>query len=131
VVRLQRDDSGVIDAETKLFLRDCFDHAVQTNELLADARQAAADLMEMHQTALSNKLNDIMKLLTIFSAIFIPLSFIAGLYGMNFDPSASSLNMPELGWRFGYPFALGLMATVATGLLIYFRLRGWLGGDGA
>jgi magnesium transporter len=130
VVRLQRDDTGVVTEETKLFLRDCFDHAVQTNELLQDARQSASDLMEMHQTALSNKLNDIMKLLTMFAAIFIPLSFIAGLYGMNFDPSVSPWNMPELGWVFGYPFALGLMVTVATGLLIYFRVRGWLGNNG-
>ena len=68
-----------------------------------------------------------MKVLTIMATIFIPLGFIAGVYGMNFDPGASGWNMPELRWSFGYPFALGLMAAVAGGQLWYFWRRGWLG----
>jgi magnesium transporter len=72
-------------------------------------------------------MNEIMKVLTIISTIFIPLSFIASLYGMNFDPDASPWNMPELRWRWGYPATLGLMAAVAAGLLVWFRRRGWLG----
>jgi magnesium transporter len=73
-------------------------------------------------------MNEIMKLLTIIATIFIPLGFIAGLYGMNFDTRISPWNMPELSWRWGYPFALGLMAAVAIGLLLFFRKRGWIGG---
>jgi magnesium transporter len=71
-------------------------------------------------------MNEIMKVLTIIATIFIPLSFIAGLYGMNFERSVSPWNMPELGWTWGYPFALGLMALVAAGLLVFFRRRGWI-----
>jgi magnesium transporter len=67
-----------------------------------------------------------MKVLTIIATIFIPLSFIAGLYGMNFDPAVSPFNMPELGWYWGYPIALAVMAGVAVGLLVYFRGRGWI-----
>ena len=67
-----------------------------------------------------------MKFLTMMSAIFIPLSFIAGIYGMNFDPDSSQLNMPELRWLYGYPFTLGLMAVIAGGLMIFFKRRGWI-----
>jgi magnesium transporter len=72
-------------------------------------------------------MNEVMKVLTIIATIFIPLSFVASLYGMNFDPSASPFNMPELRWTFGYPFALALMAVMALGLLLFFRRKGWIG----
>jgi magnesium transporter len=72
-------------------------------------------------------MSEVMKVLTVIATIFIPLSFIAGLYGMNFDRQASAWNMPELHWRFGYPFALGLMAAVAGGLLWFFWRRRWIG----
>jgi magnesium transporter len=73
-------------------------------------------------------MNEVMKVLTIIATLFIPLGFIAGVYGMNFDPSRSAWNMPELSWPWGYPFALGLMASVVVGLLIFFRRKGWIGG---
>jgi magnesium transporter len=76
------------------------------------------------------RMNEIMKVLTIIATIFIPLGFIAGVYGMNFDHAISPFNMPELHWYFGYPLALGLMLAVAGGLLAYFRRKGWLGGRG-
>jgi magnesium transporter len=76
-------------------------------------------------------MNEVMKTLTIIATIFIPLSFVAGLYGMNFDPGSSPLNMPELRWYWGYPFALAVMASIAGGLLLLFRRRGWLGGGTA
>lgn len=129
IVRLQRDETGLITAETKLYLRDCHDHAAQVIDLLQDARELARDLTDLHQAALSNRLNDVMKFLTVFATIFIPLGFIAGLYGMNFDPDVSPWNMPELGWVYGYPFALSLMAAVAFGLLGFFWYKGWLGSD--
>ena len=74
-------------------------------------------------------MNEIMRVLTVISTIFMPLSFIAGVYGMNFDTSRSRWNMPELGWTWGYPFALGVMAATAAGLLYYFGRQGWFGGE--
>ncbi|MCP4327153.1 MAG: hypothetical protein GY791_01785 [Alphaproteobacteria bacterium] len=71
-------------------------------------------------------MNEVMKVLTIIATIFIPLSFITGVYGMNFDPAVSPWNMPELGWYFGYPFALAVMAVIGCGLLFYFWRRGWI-----
>jgi magnesium transporter len=71
-------------------------------------------------------MNEVMKVLTIISTIFIPLSFIAGVYGMNFNPQASPLNMPELSWRYGYLFALGLMLLIFGGMVIFFRRRKWI-----
>jgi magnesium transporter len=78
---------------------------------------------------MSNRMNEIMRVLTVIATIFMPLAFIAGVYGMNFDTGKSRFNMPELGWAWGYPFALSLMAGTAAGLLLYFRKQGWFGGD--
>ncbi|MDP2871033.1 MAG: magnesium/cobalt transporter CorA [Bacillota bacterium] len=114
------------DRETRIYLRDCYQRAVQIIDLLENYREIAASLTEGYLSTVSNKLNEVMKLLTVFMAIFVPLSFIASLYGMNFRPEISPLNMPETVWYYGYPFALGIMATVAGGLLYYFRRRGWL-----
>jgi magnesium transporter len=86
--------------------------------------------MALYMSNLSNRLNEVMKVLTVISTIFIPLTFIAGLYGMNFDTGASPWNMPELKWRWGYPVCLGLMFLVALGLLAVFWRKGWLGRDG-
>jgi magnesium transporter len=77
-------------------------------------------------SAVSNRMNEIMKVLTIMATIFIPLTFIAGIYGMNFDTKASPYNMPELGWAYGYPALLLLMAIVAGGMLYYFRRKRWI-----
>lgn len=125
---LLRDETGLITDETRIFLRDCEDHAVRVIDLLEHHRERGAQLMDLYLSSVSNQMNEIMKTLTIMATIFIPLSFIAGLYGMNFDPKVSPWNMPELAWTWGYPFALGVMATVAAGLLVYFRRKGWLGG---
>ena len=80
---------------------------------------------DLYQSTISNRMNEVMKVLTIIATIFIPLSFIAGLYGMNFNTEISPFNMPEVNWYFGYPIALALMATVAGGLVLYFRRKGW------
>lgn len=126
-----RDLSGempFIRDETRLFLRDCHDHVIQIVDILETYRERAAGLTDLYLSSLSNRMNEVMKVLTIIATIFIPLSFIAGVYGMNFDPDASPLNMPELQWYLGYPFALGVMLLVAVGLLYYFRQKGWIGG---
>jgi magnesium transporter len=95
-------------------------------DIVETLREMVSSLMDLYLSSVSNRMNEIMKVLTIIATIFIPLSFIAGLYGMNFERAASPWNMPELGWYFGYPFALGVMALVAMGLLLFFRRRGWL-----
>ena len=83
-------------------------------------------MLDIYMSSVSNKMNEIMKVLTIFAAIFIPLTFVAGVYGMNFDPDISPFNMPELEWYFGYPFALLLMAAVSITMLIFFKRRKWM-----
>lgn len=112
--------------ETRMYMRDCYQRTIQVIDLMENYREIAASLTEGYLSTVSNKLNEVMKLLTIFMAIFVPLSFIASLYGMNFRPEASPFNMPETMWRYGYPFALGLMLLVAGSLLYYFRRRGWI-----
>lgn len=126
-----RDLSGempFIRDETRLFLRDCHDHVIQIVDILETYRERAAGLTDLYMSSLSNRMNEVMKVLTIIATIFIPLSFVAGVYGMNFNPEASPFNMPELNWYLGYPFALGIMVLVAAGLLFYFRRKGWIGG---
>ncbi|WP_461307078.1 CorA family divalent cation transporter, partial [Albidovulum sp.] len=108
------------------FFRDCADHAFQALDMVEVYREVAQGLVDLHLSSLSNRMNEIMKVLAIISTIFIPMTFIAGLYGMNFD-RASPWNLPELGWRFGYEWALGLMAASAGVMIwVFFRL-GWIG----
>jgi magnesium transporter len=116
---LQRDDSGLISAETRVFLRDAYDHAVQALELVESLREMSASVMEVYLSAQNQRLNQVMKVLTVIATLFIPLTFIASIYGMNFK------HMPELEWRHGYAFALGLMVATAAVMVAYFRRRGW------
>jgi len=127
---LGREVSPLIGEQTRLHLRDCYDHTIQLLDVVETYREIASGLVDVYLSSTSARLNEIMKVLTIIATIFIPLGFIAGLYGMNFDPKVSPWNMPELSWYLGYPFALGLMALIAGGLLYYFRRKGWLGGAG-
>jgi magnesium transporter len=119
-------DQNLFSDETRIFLRDCVDHVLTLVDGVEQLSEQATYLMEVHMALVNHRLNEVMKVLTIMSTIFMPLSFVAGVYGMNFDASVSSLNMPELRWAFGYPFALGLMGFIAVGLLVFFRRKGWL-----
>ncbi|MDZ7773577.1 MAG: magnesium/cobalt transporter CorA [Balneolaceae bacterium] len=121
-----RDDSPHIREETGIFLRDVYDHVVHIIDNVENYRDILMGLHDMYMSHVSNKMNEVMKVLTIIATIFIPLTFIAGIYGMNFDPGASPWNMPELGWYWGYPAAMALMAAVTVGMLIYFRRKDWL-----
>lgn len=123
---LYRDEIEFIQHETRVYLRDCFDHTHQLIEVIESYHEMSGSLMEVYMTSVSNKMNEVMKVLTMIATIFIPLSFIAGIYGMNFSKDESPWNMPELDWYYGYPFSLGLMAVMALGFLIYFRRKGWL-----
>jgi len=123
---LMRDDSGLVSKETQVFLRDCYDHTTQIIDILESFRDLAAGLMDVYLSSLGFRTNEIMRVLTIFSVFFMPLTFIAGVYGMNFDPDASPFNMPELKWYFGYPICLSVMAAVALGMLVFFKRKRWL-----
>ncbi|MDA1052567.1 MAG: magnesium/cobalt transporter CorA, partial [Planctomycetota bacterium] len=123
---LLRDATPLISDETRTYLRDCYDQTIQLVELLEVDHETCSDLRDVYLSAISNRMNEIMMVLTIIATILIPLSFIASLDGMNFRPEASPLNMPEVNWYFGYPFALGLMVATVIGMLLFFRHRGWI-----
>jgi magnesium transporter len=124
---LVRGETPLIAAENRVYFSDCYDHAVQTIDLVESYRDISSGLMDLYLSSMSNRMNEVMKVLTIIATIFIPLSFIAGLYGMNFDTKRSPWNLPELNWYLGYPYALAIMAAIAVVMLIYFRRKEWIG----
>ncbi len=123
---LLRDTAAHFAAETQIYLRDCYDHTFQVIDMLETYRESSSGLLDVYLSSVSNRMNSVMKVLTIIATIFMPLSFIAGVYGMNFNPQRSPLNMPELNWYWGYPYALTLMLLVVGGMLLYFRRKRWL-----
>jgi magnesium transporter len=122
---LLRPDASYLADETRDYVRDCHDHVSQALDLVDSYSDVASGLMDFYLSMMSQRMNEVMQVLTVIATIFIPLSFITGLYGMNFDPTVSPWNMPELGWRYGYPMALGLIVACVLGMLVYFRRRGW------
>lgn len=122
---LFRDDSGLISEGTRFFLRDCYDHTVQIIELIENYRDITSGLMDLYLSSLGQRTNEIMRVLTVISSVFIPLTFIAGVYGMNFNTD-SPFNMPELDLHFGYLFCLILMAAISLGMVLFFKRRKWL-----
>jgi len=119
VLVLQREESTLITPETRVFLRDVYDHAVQALEIVETLRETAVSVMEVVLSVQNQRLNEVMKVLTVIATIFIPLTFIASIYGMNFK------HMPELEARWGYPAVLSVMLLIAGGMVAYFRRRGW------
>jgi magnesium transporter len=124
--RLMRDETGLIATRTKPFFRDCYDHTVIMVDILETFREATRNIMDIYLSSISIRTNEVMRVLTVISSIFIPLTFIAGVYGMNFDPKLSPFNMPELEWPFGYLFAICLMLAVAIGMIAFFKRKKWL-----
>lgn len=124
--QLLRDDHPLINDDSLVYLRDCYDHTIQIMDLLETYRDMTGSMLDVYLSSVSNRMNDVMRVLTVISTIFIPLTFIAGVYGMNFDRHAGPWNMPELGWAFGYPMVLGGMLCISAGLLFLFRRKGWL-----
>ena len=98
---------------------------MQLVDYVESNRELCNALSDLHDSRMNNRLNEVMKVLTIMSSIFIPLGFLAGLYGMNFNPELDG-NMPETQWRFGYVYVLALMATIAVGMVAYFRRKKWI-----
>jgi magnesium transporter len=124
--QLIRDSSTeLVSAEARVYLQDCYDHVVQVLDIVETYRELTANLMDVYLSSVSNRMNEVMKTLTVISAIFIPLTFIAGVYGMNFDTSVSPLNMPELKAYWGYPLCLAGMLAIALSLSSYFWRKGW------
>ncbi len=123
---LIRDGHSLVDDDLLRYFKDCYDHTVQIIDTIEIYRELASGLMDIYLSAASNKMNEVMKLLTIISTIFIPLTFIVGVYGMNFNHEASPWNMPELDWYWGYPLCLAIMLVIAIALYIYFWRKGWL-----
>jgi magnesium transporter len=124
--RLMRDETGLVATRTKPFFRDCYDHTVIMVDILETFREATRNIMDIYLSSISIRTNEVMRVLTVISSIFIPLTFIAGVYGMNFDPKLSPFNMPELEWPFGYLFAICLMLAVAIGMIAFFKRKKWL-----
>lgn len=122
---LVRDPIPLIQPDTRIYLRDCADHTFQIMDLVETYRELTSDLLDLYHSSLSNRMNEVMQVLTVIATIFIPLTFIVGIYGMNFDTKASPWNMPELEWYWGYPAIWAVMLAVTGGLLHFFRRKGW------
>ncbi|MGB2661047.1 MAG: magnesium/cobalt transporter CorA [Candidatus Omnitrophota bacterium] len=117
---LQRGESSLIKENTSIYFRDVYDHTIQVVDTIEAFRDMVSGLLDIYLSSMSNKMNEIMKVLTIFAAIFIPLTFFAGIYGMNFK------YMPELEWHYGYFMVLGFMGIVGISLLFYFKRKKWM-----
>jgi len=117
---LERGESKLIKKGTSIFLRDLYDHTIHVIDTIETFRDMISGMLDIYLSSVSNRMNEVMKILTIFAAIFIPLTFMAGVYGMNFE------FMPELKWKWGYFSLLGLMAVIGFGLLLHFRRKKWM-----
>ena len=117
---LQRSESSLIKESTVIYLRDVYDHTIQVIDTIESFRDTVSGMVEVYLSSISNRMNAVMKVLTIIATIFIPLTFVAGIYGMNFK------HMPELEWPWAYPVVLIIMAGVAVGMLYYFRRKTWI-----
>ena len=123
---LSRTESEFIHESTDVYLRDLYEHTVQVIDTVETFRDMVSSLLDIYLSSISNKMNEVMKVLTIIATIFIPLGFLAGIYGMNFDTSVSSLNMPELGLRYGYIFFWVVAVSISGGLFLFFKRKKWL-----
>lgn len=129
IYTLVREKSPLISEPVQVYLRDCYDHAVQVIDMVETYRELASSLMDVYLSSVNNRLGEVMKTLTVISSIFIPLTFIAGVYGMNFNTEVSPWNMPELNAYWGYPLCLAMMGACTLVLLWFFWKKGWLGGN--
>jgi magnesium transporter len=121
VDQLYREEGGRITESTRPYLRDVYEHTIQIVEIIESYREMASGLTELYLSAISNRMNEIMTVLTIMASLFIPLTFIAGVYGMNFQ------FMPEISWRWGYPAIWAVFMLLTLGMVLFFRRKGWIG----
>jgi magnesium transporter len=120
ISEMQRNESGLIRQTTQFYVRDLYDHIIQVVDSLENYRELASALLEIYLSSVSNRMNEVMKVLTIIATIFIPITFIAGVYGMNFE------FMPELKWKWGYVLVWGVMIAMILVMMGYFRKKKWL-----
>ena len=120
ISNLIREEAPLITPNTVLYLRDVHDHVSQVIESIDSYRELVASLMDLYLSQVGNRMNNVMKVLTVISVVFMPLTFIAGIYGMNFD------NIPELHWQNGYYYVWVFMIILVMGMLIYFKKKDWL-----
>ncbi len=120
ISNMQRSDSELVAESTEIYLRDVYDHTIQVIDTVESYRDIVASMLDLYLSSVSNRMNAVMKVLTIIATIFIPLTFVAGVYGMNFK------YMPELEWRWGYPAVLLVMLAIAAGMIVYFKKKKWL-----
>ncbi len=117
---LERSELPIIAKPTRLYMRDVYDHTIQVIDTIETYRDMIGGMVDLYLSSVSNRMNEVMKVLTIIATLFIPLTFVAGIYGMNFE------HMPELGWKYGYLAVLAVMALIVAAMLYYFRRRDWL-----
>jgi magnesium transporter len=117
---IQRSESQLLNEKTKRYFGDIYDHVIRVTEAMESYRDLIAGMLDIYLSSVSNKMNETMKILTVFASIFIPLTFIAGVYGMNFE------YMPELKWRWGYPALWAVFIGVSVFLLRFFKKKNWL-----
>lgn len=129
LLKLSRGEYEEIPAEALPFYRDVYDHFLRIQDITEGYRDLVTSALDAYLSVQSNRMNEVVKTLTLMSTVMLPLSFIAGVYGMNFKGEVSPYNMPELAWYHGYPFALGLMLAVAIAIVIFFKKKGYIGHD--
>ncbi|HDP98924.1 MAG TPA: magnesium/cobalt transporter CorA [bacterium] len=117
---MERSETSLIDGSTAVYLKDVYDHAIQVIDTIESFRDFVSGMLDIYLSSLSNKMNEVMKVLTMIATIFIPLTFIAGVYGMNFA------HMPELEWYWSYPVIWGIMIILVVGMLAYFKRKKWM-----
>lgn len=117
---LQKSESPLIVGSTNLFLRDLYEHSIQVIDMIETLRDTLSSTLDIYLSSMSNRMNEVMRVLTVIATLFIPLTFVVGIYGMNFE------NMPELKWRFGYIGVWTVMLLISTGMILYFKRRKWL-----
>lgn len=120
VTKLERDENPLLNEKTVIYLRDVYDHSIQVIESIEIYRDMLSGLLDLYLSSVSNRMNEVMKILTIIATIFIPLTFVVGIYGMNFE------NMPELKWKYGYYIIMAFMLVLGAGMFIAFKRRKWL-----
>lgn len=122
----ERSDSKLRSELTQPYIRDLYEHVIQVIDTIETYREMVSGLLDIYLSSVSNRMNEVMKVLTIIATIFIPLGFLAGVYGMNFDTSISPFNLPELGMKFGYIFFWLAVLVIGGGLAIFFKRKKWL-----
>ena len=122
---LLRNENPLVKEGTHVYLRDCYDHTIQILDTLENFREMASSLVDVYLSSANHRLSEIMRVLTMISTIFIPLTFVVGLYGMNFSHPDSLWAMPELHWYYGYPMVWGIMITIVVSMVFYFKRKNW------